>query len=96
MLVRPASGGCDIVRRESSMVKAVAGNRMFSAKGRRTFVMVTLRKDKNELVAETVETSASGAITTLANADGYVEIPENQQFVDKEEQVEVTLFRNLT
>ena len=85
-----------MVKREGSTVKAVAGRRFFSAKGRRTFVMVTLRKNKSELVAETVETSASGAITTLAKADGYVEIPENQQFVDKEEQVEVTLFRNLT
>jgi molybdenum cofactor synthesis domain-containing protein len=97
LLVRPVIWRlAGIVRRESSMVNAVAGKRMFSAKGRRTFVMVTLRKNKNELVAETVETSASGAITTLAKADGYVEIPENQQFVDKEEQVEVTLFRNLT
>ena len=67
---------------------------MFSAKGRRTFVMVKLRRDKSGLVAEAVETGASGAITTLAKADGYVEIPENQQFVDKGEEVEVTLFRN--
>jgi molybdopterin biosynthesis enzyme len=44
-------------------------------------------------VAELVETGASGAITTLAKADGYVEIPENQQFVDKDEAVEVSLFK---
>jgi molybdenum cofactor synthesis domain-containing protein len=75
-------------------VKALAGMRMFSAKGRRTFVMVKLRKEGDRLVAETVETGASGAITTLAKADGYVEIPENEQFVDKDEEVEVTLFRN--
>src|SRR3990170_3847769 len=96
LLVRPVIWRlAGMVRKEGSTVKAVAGRRMFSAKGRRTFVMVTLRKDKNGLVAETVETSASGAITTLAKAEGYVEIPENQQFVDKDEQVEVTLFRNL-
>jgi molybdenum cofactor synthesis domain-containing protein len=77
-------------------VKALAGMRMFQAKGRRTFVMVKLRKDETgRLAAETVETGASGAITTLAKADGYVEIPENQQFVDKDEEVEVTLFRNV-
>jgi molybdopterin biosynthesis enzyme len=94
LLVRPVIWQlAGMVEREVSTVKALAGRRMFSAKGRRTFVMVTLRKDKNGLVAETVETGASGAITTLAKADGYVEIPENQQFVDKEEQVEVTLFR---
>jgi len=68
---------------------------MFQAKGRRTFVMVKLKRDKQDrFVAEPVETGASGAITTLAKADGYVEIPENQQFVDKGEKVEVTLFRN--
>jgi molybdopterin biosynthesis enzyme len=56
--------------------------------------MVKLRSDKeHELVAELVETGASGAITTLAKADGYVEIPENQQFVDKDEAVEVSLFK---
>jgi putative molybdopterin biosynthesis protein len=75
------------------VVKARAGIRMFSAKGRRTFVMVNLRNEKaDRLVAEAVETGASGAITTLAKADGYVEIPENVQFVDKDEEVEVALF----
>jgi len=74
-------------------IQALTGMRLFSAKGRRTFVMVKLRKsDKNKVVADPVETGASGAITTLARADGYVEIPENQQFVDKNEEVEVTLF----
>jgi molybdopterin molybdotransferase len=77
---------------EVARVKASAGMRMFSAKGRRTFVMVKLRKDKNGLVAETVETGASGAITTLAKADGFVEIPENQQFIDTGEEVVVALF----
>jgi molybdenum cofactor synthesis domain-containing protein len=74
-------------------VRAFAGMRFFSAKGRRTFVMVKLRKDnENKVIADAVETGASGAISTLAKADGYVEIPEKQQFVDKNEEVEVTLF----
>ena len=94
MLVRPVIwrlAGRTAAR--AGVVKAVAGMRMFAAKGRRTFVMVKLRKDQvNRFVAEAVETGASGAITTLAKADGYVEIPENQQFVDKDEEVEVTLF----
>jgi molybdenum cofactor synthesis domain-containing protein len=77
------------------MVRAFAGSRMFSAKGRRTFVMVKLEFDKDyRLLAEPVETGASGAITTLANADGFVEIPENEQFIDVDEEVAVVLFRN--
>jgi molybdenum cofactor synthesis domain-containing protein len=78
------------------MVRAFAGSRMFSAKGRRTFVMVKLEFDKDcRLLAEPVESGASGAITTLANADGFVEIPENQQFIDADEEVAVILFRNI-
>jgi molybdenum cofactor synthesis domain-containing protein len=81
---------------EISAVKAVAGARMFSAKGRRTFVMVKLKRERaNRLIAEPVETGASGAITTLAKADGFVEIPENQQFVDAEEEITVSLLRNV-
>jgi len=79
---------------EATKVKAKAGTRMFSAKGRRTFVMVKLKRDKsNRLIAEPVETGASGAITTLSKADGYVEIPENQQFTDTDEEVSVTLLK---
>lgn len=74
-------------------VQALAGARFFSAKGRRTFVMVKLHKNsEGRVVAKAVETGASGAITTLVKADGYLEIPENEQFVDKNEEVEVSLF----
>lgn len=80
--------------KEMIKVRAVAVSRMFAAKGRRTFVMVKLRKDSSgRLVAQPVESGASGAITTLAKADGFVEIPGNQQFVDAEEEVAVSLFK---
>jgi molybdenum cofactor synthesis domain-containing protein len=76
------------------IVSAFAGSRMFSAKGRRTFIMVKLEFDKAcRLIAQPLETGASGAITTLANADGFVEIGENEQFVDVDEEVAVVLFR---
>jgi molybdenum cofactor synthesis domain-containing protein len=79
---------------EAKTVKAVAATRMFSAKGRRTFVMVKLKRGKSDgLIAEPVETGASGAITTLAKADGFVEVPENQQFIDTDEEVDVALLK---
>ncbi len=79
---------------ENASVKAVAGRRMFSAKGRRTFVTVKLFLDEAKgIVAEPVETGGSGAITTLAKAVGFVEIAENQQFVDSGDEVRVWLFR---
>ena len=93
LLVRPiiqAMGGRKA--EEDLEVKAVTTTKMFSAKGRKTFVMVILKRDKlNRTVAEPVLGGDSGAITTLARADGYVEIPENVQFVDAEEEVGVRL-----
>jgi molybdopterin biosynthesis enzyme len=81
---------------EAKMVMAVASTRMFSAKGRRTFVMVRLKRDRsNRFMAEPVETGASGAITTLAKADGFVEISENQQFIDADEEIAVVLLRDV-
>jgi putative molybdopterin biosynthesis protein len=77
---------------EDLEVKVVTMTRMFSAKGRKTFVMVALKRDKlNRTVAEPILTGDSGAITTLARADGYIEIPENVQFVDAEDEVAVHL-----
>jgi len=75
-------------------VKALMAMRIFPAKGRRTFIMVRLNRDKsNRLVAEPVPTGLSGAITTLAKADGFVEIAENQQYIDVDEEVVVQLFK---
>jgi putative molybdopterin biosynthesis protein len=96
LLVRPViqrlSGR---VAAEVATIRGLAGARMFSAKGRRTFVMVRLKRHGSRgFVAEPVETGASGAITTLAKADGYVEIPENQQFIDKDEEVVAVLLKN--
>ena len=79
---------------ESLEVKAFAGMRMFPAKGRRTFVMVKFERDKsNRLVAQPLPTGASGAIMTLAKADGFVEIAEDVQFVDADEEVVAHVFR---
>ncbi|MEM2518391.1 MAG: molybdopterin-binding protein, partial [Candidatus Bathyarchaeia archaeon] len=75
---------------EAAAVRALALTRMFPARGRRTFIMVKLKRDeKQRLVAEPVPVGLSGAITTLLRADGFIEIPENQQFVDAGEEVTV-------
>lgn len=75
-------------------VKAFASMRMFPAKGRRTFIMVKLRQEKPKgLIAEPIPAALSGAITTLAKADGFVEIAEDVQFIDAGEPVTVQLFK---
>jgi len=76
-------------------IRAFTGTKLFSAKGRRTFIMIKLELDveKSRLIAEPV-TETSGAITTLTNADGFIEIPENQQYINKDKEVIIKLFRN--
>jgi len=77
-------------------VKAVAAKRMFPARGRRTFVMVNLTyDDAGTLFVSPVPTGLSGAITTLAKADGFVEISEKQQFIDAGTEIDVYLFGKL-
>jgi molybdenum cofactor synthesis domain-containing protein len=97
LLVRPIIQRMVGIKAERNLrIKAVATMRMFPAKGRRTFIMVKLRRNEtNRLVAAPVPTGLSGAITTLAKADGFVEIPENQQFIDANEEVTVHLFESL-
>jgi len=95
LLARPIIERMTGIKAEKNLrVKAFMTMRMFPAKGRRTFIMVKLKRDKsNRLVAEPVPTGLSGAITTLAKADGFVEIAENQQYIDVNEQVVVRLFK---
>jgi molybdopterin molybdotransferase len=57
--------------------------------GRYQFLTVRLNGEQIEPTFK-----ESGAITSMALADGYVEIPENVDFLEKGEELEVTLFEN--
>ena len=75
-------------------LEARTATKLFPARGRRTFVMVQLIRDETgELLASPVPLGLSGAITTLAEAEGFVEIHETQQFVDAGDKVMVHLFQ---
>jgi putative molybdopterin biosynthesis protein len=95
LLVRPTlQKMAGMKETELSQMKAISTMTMFPAKGRRTFIMVKLKRDKkNQLVAEPIQEGLSGAITTLARADGFVEIPENVQFIETGEEVTVHLLK---
>jgi putative molybdopterin biosynthesis protein len=84
-------------RRETPFtVKATTSEKMFQAKGRRTFVMVNLTRDRSgKLLAKPVLLGLSGAITTLSKADGFVIIPERRQFINAGEEVTVYLLKPL-
>lgn len=69
---------------EPPQTKAYIATRLFPAKGRRTYIMVTLKHDKTDRwTAEPLRDLQSGAITTLARADGYIVIPQDTQFIEK-------------
>ena len=68
-------------------VRAKLGRRVASRLGRVQFLTVKLVSGEAEPVFK-----ESGAITSLAAADGYIVVPENVELIEKGEEVEVVLF----
>jgi molybdenum cofactor synthesis domain-containing protein len=68
-------------------VRAKMGERISASLGRLVFLTVRLRDGK---VYTTYK--ESGALTSMAEADGYVEIPENVDYVEEGEEVIVKLW----
>ncbi|MFW5945972.1 MAG: gephyrin-like molybdotransferase Glp [Candidatus Natronoplasma sp.] len=66
---------------------AVLAKRITSSLGRQQYMTVRLENEKAHPVYK-----QSGAITSMAQADGYFEIPENVELVEKGEKISVTLF----
>jgi len=97
ILVRPIILKIAGRQKETPLVlKATTAEKMFQARGRRTFIMVNLVRDRSgKLLARPVPSGLSGAITTLARADGFVVIPERRQFLNAGEDVTVYLLKPL-
>jgi len=72
-------------------VKAVLSRRVVSTLGRTQFLTVRIEKENDRIIAHPVF-KTSGAITSMANADGYIMIPSNVDLLEKGEEVEVFLF----
>jgi len=73
-------------------VSAITAERFFTSGGRREFTPVNIVKSESEDYSVYPVPGSSGAITSLAEADGFIEIPENKQFLDSGESVTVRLF----
>jgi len=70
-----------------TIVKAKLSRRIVSTLGRKVFMTVRVRDGKVEPVFK-----ESSAITSMADADGYMVIPENIDTLEKGDEVEVLLF----
>ncbi|MEM2904662.1 MAG: molybdopterin biosynthesis protein [Candidatus Bathyarchaeia archaeon] len=94
LLVKPvisAMAGVFEARRATS-VEAQAAVRIYAARGRREYLPVYLVEDETGRLKAYPLLSGSGAITSLAMADGFAEVPENREFLDEGETLRVTLF----
>jgi len=72
---------------ETLIRKARLSRRVVSALGRHQFLTVRLDGDVAHPAFK-----ESGAITSMADADGYIEIPANTDLLDRDEEVEVVMF----
>jgi len=77
---------------EMRTVTAKTSSRIFTSGGRREFIPVNLVKTAEGKFRVYPVPGGSGAITTLAKADGFIEVPENRTFLEEDETVEVRLF----
>jgi len=73
--------------RRLTTVKAKLSRRIVSTLGRKVFMTVRIRGGEAEPVFK-----ESSAITSMADADGYMVIPENVDTMEKGDEVEVLLF----
>ncbi|WP_457550591.1 molybdopterin biosynthesis protein [Archaeoglobus sp.] len=78
------------LREKRNVVKAVLQVKTYSDVGRREFRPVAVVKTDRFVVYPF--TSYSGSVSTLAKADGFIEISENVAFLEEGEEVDVILF----
>jgi len=77
--------------RRRAEVEAQAAVRTYAARGRREYLPVYLVEDEAGRLRAYPVLSGSGAITSLAMADGFVEVPESREFLEEGEALRVQL-----
>ena len=76
-------------------IKTIVGktsSRIFPGGGRREYIPVNLVKTEDGKLIVYPVPGGSGAITSLAKADGFIEVSEDRTFLEEDETVEVKLF----
>ncbi len=79
---------------DSNIVKGIVARKVISETGRREILPVHL-SNKNGVYYIYPITKGSGAITALAEADGFIELPENLIILEEGEQRQVQVYPNL-
>ncbi len=91
IIVKPILAKMQCLSLTQPIIRAQMAIRVEGARGRRGLNPVSLVETENGIKAYPLP-AESGAITTLAYAEGYIEIPENREFLEEGEWVNVKLF----
>jgi putative molybdopterin biosynthesis protein len=74
------------------VITAKTAEKIHLSGGRREYLPVNVIRNEIGMYKIYPVPGGSGAITTLAEADGFIDIPSNKQFLDEGESVQVELF----
>ncbi|MHA1369639.1 MAG: molybdenum cofactor synthesis domain-containing protein [Promethearchaeota archaeon] len=92
-LIRPLLYKCNrIPPKTPNKIKIVLGARIYSEFGRRELIPITISTQNRDDVIGLPIPNRSETISTLMNANGYVEIPENVEIVEKGSRMDAILF----
>jgi len=78
-------------RVEEKCMKARTSQRIISEKGRNEFVFVRMERSSGGEMLATPILKGSGAVSTLASADGYIFVEKGREIVEAGETVEIRL-----
>ncbi|MEM2146431.1 MAG: molybdopterin molybdotransferase MoeA [Candidatus Jordarchaeaceae archaeon] len=76
-------------------IEAKMSRKVASTLGRRDFVRVKIEETDKGILAVPLRAGGSGVISSMVNADGIVEIPENVEGINEGEIVKVALFPHI-
>jgi molybdopterin molybdotransferase len=76
-------------------LKAVLARKVSGVLGRKTYVRVLVKLRMGELIAEPISAKGPSSISTMANSNGYVIIPENREGLKEGETVLIQMFGNI-
>ncbi len=81
---------CGLKEDVSAKIKAKCAVRYSSSQGKHEFVLSNIVKSKDTYYAYPVP-KASGAVTSFSSADGYIEVAQDIEYIEKDEVVDVVL-----
>jgi len=90
IIARPFISKMLCIEEECRKINAVIVKKVLGSPGRRTYIPVIVVERDGRYLAYPIEMT-QGAISPVVNCDGYIVIPEDREYIDEGENVEVIL-----